>query len=497
MSILHRVCLASLATFALSSAHSEDFDATFAALETRWQSAIEELNVPGMSVAVVYQDKVIYAKGFGQRRLEPGLPFTPDSACYIASSTKPFTAFGIMTLVDQGKVDLDAPVKKYLPRFGLPKQDLAETLTVRDLLCHRYGIDNQIVTMAEAYTGEWTDDYFFEEVARSSGITGSWAYTNLHFTIAGRIIEAVTGKPWQEYLREAIFQPLGMTHTTARASELYAYEDVAYGHSFRDGRWVEAPMRKQDNTMHAAGGIGGSARDLAQWLRLQMSDGTVDGKRLISPTSLAEMFKPEVETDDGYMMFERGTMGLAWHLGGYRGEQLIHHFGGYAGYAAHVSFMPKHNLGVIALANSDRGASMLIHQAAADIYDGILGLSGEDNLPALLRRYRDNIAREAARTPEPPLSEAPLDLSQPIDAYTGTYTSDKWGTLLIERDGDKLVGKLGNLALAFHAKEQDKFEMAYPLGREIATFIPGKNGRIEEVRIATFDVYTLRFTRPE
>jgi len=496
MSKFFRLVVLILAFWVPVDAIAEDLDATFAALEARWKDAIEAMNVPGLSVAVVYHDKVVYAKGFGLRDVDSELPFTAETTSYIASSTKPFTAFGIMTLVDQGKVDLDERVQKYLPKFDLPKHDLAKKLTVRDLLCHRYGIDNQIVTMAEAYTGEWDDEFFFREVARSSGIKGSWEYTNLHLTIAGRVIEAVTGKPWQEYLREAIFQPLGMAHTTARASEFYGYDNHAVGLVPKNGQWTESSMRKEDNTMHAAGGIASSAMDLTQWLRLQMSDGEVDGTRLISAASLAEMFKPEVETTDGYMMFDRGEMGLSWHLGGYHGEKLTHHFGGYVGYGAHVSFMPEHMLGVVVLANSDRAGSLLIHQVAADVYDRVLGLPGEDGMPALYERVAQLEKRANERQAAiPPLPDAPLDLTQPIDAYTGAYTSDQWGTLHIERKGDTLVGHLGNLDLMFYAKEQDKFTMVYPMGREVITFIPDKKGRINEVRIATFDVYTLRFTR--
>ncbi len=480
----------------LVSARAEDLDATFAALESRWQTAIDELDIPGLSVAVVYNDKVVYAKGFGRRRVDPDLPFTPDTACYIASSTKPFTAFGIMTLVDQGKVNLDAPVKTYLPRFDLPDHDLAEKITVRDLLCHRYGLDNSIITFAEAYTGLWNDDFFFRELPRSSGVKGSWQYSNLHFTIAGRIIEAVTGMPWQEYLRQVIFTPLGMSHSTARASELYAYDNVAIGLLKENGAWKVSSMLKSDMTMHAAGGIGASALDLAQWVRLQMSDGTVNGKRIISQASLAEMFKDNIDAADDFAPFDRGPMGLAWYLGGYRGEKMIHHFGGYVAYAAHVSFMPKHKLGVIALANSDAVGAGFIHQVACDVYDRVLGLSSEDTMPAFRERAQAAMARRAEqRAKVPPLSDAPLDLSKPIKAYTGTFTSDRWGTLVLTRDGDRLVGTLGNLPLTFHADQTDRLTMGYALGREVATFIFDDSRKMNEVRIASYGPYTMVFTR--
>ncbi len=475
-------------------AAADNLDATFVQLESRWRDAMNSMLVPGMSVAVVYNGELVYAQGFGVRRLTPELPFTPDSACYVASSTKPFTGLGIMTLVDQGKVDLDKPVKSYLPKFDLPDHDLAQSITVRDLLTHRYGIDNQVITFGEAYSGNWDDDFFFRELPKSSAIKGSWQYSNLHFTIAGRIIEAVTGQPWQEYLRDTVFRPLGMNHTTARASELYADENVAIGLSWDRDHWIESPVIKIDKTMHAAGGMGGSARDFAQWLRFNMGDGSVDGKRIVSADTLARMFEPQLEIDEEFPPFDRGTMGLAWFIGGYRGETLIHHFGGYLGYSAHISFMPEHKLGVVALANSNRAASFLIHQVAADVYDRVLGLEGEDKLPALYDRI--NVILERERTePDPALPDSPLTLSKPLDAYTGTFTSDRYGTLTLERNGDTLTGVIGNLRLSFYANEENRLTVDYGMGQEIAIFRFDTKGNMNEVRITGNEPYIMRFTR--
>jgi len=477
-------------------ADAEDLHQTFARLETRWKAAMDQLHVPGLSIAVVYNDKVVYTNGLGVRRVDPALPFTADTTCYIASSTKPFVALAVMTLVDAGKISLDAPVKTYLPRLAFPDHALADTVTVRDLLCHRFGIGNSVVTLAEAYTGQWDDDFVYRELAESTGAKGKWEYDNLHFTIAGRIIEAVTGQPWQEYVRDAILRPLGMTHTTARATEMYAYDDVALGLLVEDDKWIVSPMLKIDKTMHAAGGMGGSARDFAQWLRLQMSDGSVDGKRILSESSLNEMFKPLVEPKTRFFRFGREKMGLAWYRGSYNGELLVHHFGGYIGYHAHISFMPEHKLGVVVLANSDREGSMLIHQIAADVYDTLLHLPGEDYMPTFIERTQKVEAREIAdRAKRPPLSDGPLTLSKPLDAYVGTFTSDRFGTLILKQSGDTLVGSLGNLALTFHADKPEQLIMIYAIGQETVTFDYASNGAVTQVNIASYGPYTMRFTR--
>lgn len=483
----------------LGPAYAQSVPAPFDRLEQRWRDAMHEMDLPGMAVAVVQGDRVVYAQGFGVRDLAPEKPFTPDTSCYIASSTKPFVALAILQLVDAGKVRLDAPVKQYLPRFELPTKEWSERLTVRDLLCHRYGLRNPIITLAEAYTGEWDDDFYYREMKQTE-IVGKWEYSNLHYTIAGRIIQAVTGQTWQDYLRDHIFEPLGMEHTTAYASKMYGFDNVALPLVKNDGggAWDVSPLRKSDSTMHAAGGLGSSARDLGQWLRLNLNGGAVDGRRLVSEAALDEMLTPHTEPSTRFFRFGRERMGLSWYLGTYKDELLVHHFGGYIGYHAHVSFMPEHKIGVAVLANSGGEGSMLVHQVASDVYDTLLNLPGDDFLPRLIERTHKIESREAKeRAERAPLPDGPLTLSKPLDDYVGTYTSDRWGTLRIERAGDTLAGHFGNLPFTLHPDKTDQLILAYPMGREILTVWYGDDGSIVEIRVASYGPHIMTFTKSD
>lgn len=471
---------------------------TFAHLEARWRQAMKDMDLPGMAVAVVHDGKVVYSQGFGVRQIDPDKPFTADTACYIASSTKPFIALAIMQLVDQGKVRLDAPVKEYLPRFELATPEWTNRITVRDLLCHRYGLRNPIITLAEAYTGEWDDDFFYREM-KNTEITGEWEYSNLHFTIAGRIIQSVTGQTWQDYLQDHVFDPLGMTHTTAYASRMYAMDDVALPlERGLDSQWQILPLRKVDSTMHAAGGIGSSANDLAQWILVHLNGGTANGKRIVSEKAIEAILTPETEPNTRFFRFGRGKMGLSWYLGDYKDELLVHHFGGYLGYHAHVSFMPQHNVGVAVVANSNEAATMLVHQVASDVYDTLLNLPGDDFLPRLVDRTHKIQEREAKeRAERPPLPEGALSLSKPLDDYVGRYTSERWGTVVIERDGDKLFGHFGNLAFTLHPDDLDKLILAYPMGREILTPHYDEAGNVHEIWVASYGPHIMKFTKAE
>ncbi|HEY2893471.1 MAG TPA: serine hydrolase [Pirellulales bacterium] len=209
-------------------------------LHDRWQHAANELKVPGLAVVVVKRDHVVLLDAIGTCDPEAKQRVAPRSPFYLASVTKSFTALGIAILVEEGKVKLDEPVKSYLPRFTLADDEFAKKITVRDLLCHRYGLDSEPITMSEAYFGNITDERYYG-LLKYVRHGNKFAYSNLHYTLLGRVIEAVSGKPWQEFLAERVFAPLEMRDSTCYASKLYANPLVAWPLVGKDGKWERAP----------------------------------------------------------------------------------------------------------------------------------------------------------------------------------------------------------------------------------------------------------------
>jgi len=464
---------------------------TLAKLEKSWTAAVRDIDMSGVSVAIVKDGEMIYSNGFGHRTVSPDRPFTANTSSYIASITKTFVGTGIMMLVEEGKVELDAPVKQYLERFTLIDEELAERITIRDLLCHRYGLSNSIITFAEAYSGVWDDDFYFD-LMDQTGSSDQWRYTNLHFTILGRVIQSVTGQLWQDYLRDHLFGPLGMSRSTAYASVAEAYDDVAIPLVREKGVWKAGPMKKADSTMHAAGGIYASAVDLAQWIKLFLNAGIVDGTKILEPETVNQMLTREVASDTSYWRFQRDEMGLAWYLGKYKDELLVHHFGGYIGFHAHLSYMPEHDLGVVVLANNGDGHSILVHKMATDVYDAFLDMRDEDDMARILRRIKNMDEKQA--TEHSPLSSEPLTLSRKLAAYTGHYKSDKWGTMDLRLENDTIVGNLGNIPVTLHAHEADNLVLSYPLGLETIEFkLKGK--KVTEARIKSYAGYVMRFVK--
>lgn len=423
-----------------------------AGLHDRWTPALDEFCVPGLAIVVVKDDKVIYLDTFGYRDQEKKLPVTPDTQFYIASCTKPFTAAGIMTLVDQGKIKLDDPVKKYLPRFELPDAELTKKVTIRDLLSHAYGINCGPIVFLDAYTGEITDDRFYHLLREFGEAKGTPEYSNIHFTILGRVIESVTGKSWRDYLDEAIFKPAGMTRTTGYADRMYAGTDYATPYEVGAEGLIPATHRKNDNTMHAAGGLGTSINDMARWLRLCMNNGEIDGKRIVNSASVAEMLRLQSKSPNGRIRVIKG-FGLAWGVGNFQPDGPVYaaHGGGYIGAGAHMSFLPEKKIGVAILTNSGAPAAIFADNImSVDLYNKLLDAKVPDLLPGLrvdLVKRLPGLRALAAKLNADTAAVDVKQLARPLKSYYGTYTNKWFGTLHVGKGKHGLRFRLGAMDL--------------------------------------------------
>lgn len=433
-----------------------------AGLRDRWTSVHDEFCVPGMAIVVVKDDKVIYLDTFGYRDREKKLPVTPDTQFYIASCTKPFTAAGIMKLVEQGKVGLDDPVKKYLPRFELPDAELTKKVTIRDLLSHAYGINCGPIVFLDAYTGEITEDRYYQLLKEHGEVKGSTQYTNIHFTLLGRVIESVTGKSWRDYLAKVIFKPSGMTRTTGYASQMYTGTNFAVPYAMGADGLEPAPHFKNDETMHAAGGLGTTINDLASWLRMWMNNGELDGRQIIQSTSAAEMLRLQSESPEGRIRVRKG-FGLAWFVGTFQpdGPAYISHGGGYMGAGAHVSFLPERKIGVAILTNSSAPAAIFADNIMSiDVYNKLLDAKVPDLLPGLQNELVKRLPGLRALAAKLTAEENSVDAAQldhPADAYFGTYINRLFGTLKVSKGKHGLQFMLGTMALSPTKFDKDAF----------------------------------------
>ncbi len=478
------------------SAGSPSVPQELVGLRERWESAMKDLDVPGLAVVVVRGGKVIYTETLGERDPEKHLPVTPDTIFYIASCTKSFMAMAVMSLVEEGKIELDAPVKKYFPKFQVADSAVTETLTVRDLLSHAKGLDSGPIVSLDAFTGEITEERFYRWL-REAKATGAFNYTNLHYTLLGRIVEVVSGKSWKDYLDDRILKPAGMTRTTAYAGRMYGDADAAIPCDLEKGNLVAARVRKTDRTMHAAGGMGASIHDLGRWLRLNMGKGTIDGRRILSESSMLEIQRTQARatapatrgsrTRDGY--------GFGWSTGTYGGKNMLEHGGGYVGAGALVAFLPDEGIGVAAVANTNRPITEI---AIFDVCDRLLGLSRADELPRLKQFAAERRQRQSNRErlfEKRPVTSEGLSIS--IDRYAASYDNPDWGTYVIENRDGRLFAHWGDLSLRLRSTDKDTFEADSGSGDPDKCRFEVKGDRVEAVVIIVDEEQKLeaRFTR--
>jgi CubicO group peptidase (beta-lactamase class C family) len=408
--------------------------------------------IPGAAVVVVQRGGRAYTRGFGVRDVGTREPVTPETGFYIASSTKSFTGMLAAMLHERGVISLDAPLSRYLPELRMNAPLSADSVTLRGLLTHTSGLRNEPVVFRTAFSGVHDDEMIVRLLGQSTPIPRTYRYDNLGYVVAALAMERATGREWQDLLREELFRPLGMMHTTARVSEARAGGwPLASPHLTGADSVVRITLEKQDNTMHAAGGMFTTPEDLVRWLRAQLEGGRVDGRQVIPRAVVRQAHTPTAMHNDTFYRYVRTGYGLGWQTADYEGERMIQHFGGFQGWQAHVSFLPERGIGVAVLIND---ASPL-NGAAPDViatyaYDLLLGRPGVNaryaaerermarNADEMRQRIRADWERRAARPPTP-------EERKPF--FVGTYENEVMGTVDVRlRENRQLWATLGNLS---------------------------------------------------
>ena len=433
---------------------------------------------PGLSVAVIEGDRIVYTGAFGLRDVEANAPATPDTLFYIASSTKPFTAAAVRLLAEEGKLDLDAPLTKSIPRLKLTPPLDASRISLRDLLAHRPGFANGAVNFRTSFPGNMNRDEMlaaFEASSTQGPI--EFGYSNTSYLLAALAIEEATGKPWHEVLATKLFAPLAMRSTFATIPP--ATLPVAAGYLDEAHARFHRYAAKEARTMHAAGGMFSTAPDLARWMIEHMSGGRVLPRRVVR-----DLHAPQISLSRKYRNINRHAYALGWYHGTYEGDTdlLVHHFGGFNGFHAHLSFMPERKLGVVVLSNGGGETADLL---ASFIYDTLRGRNDlAAKYDAELARIRDAaIKRRAEQDKIAARKREQRPLARSASAYTGEYVSERLGTIVVrERDG-RLYAELGLIGNELLAETGDAFVIDWQIdaGLEPVRFTFDDKGRATEL----------------
>lgn len=449
---------------------------------------------PGLGVAVVRDGEVVYLRGFGYADVEEGRRVDPaETLFYIASSTKSFTGLATALLADEGMLELDAPLSRYIPELEFESPELsADEISIRELLTMTDGTGQYgPFIFRTAYSGEFTGETLIELLARTEPSSpGEFAYRNQPYNILGIVLERVTGDGWKEVVERRIIDPLGLESTYSLMSRA---DRGALAMPYRlvpDG-FERAPVTKDDANMHAAGGQVTTALDMARWIEAFLGGGVVDDERVFPADVIAAASSVQTPQDRDFSLFHRHGWGHGWDIGTYDDETLVHRFGGYTGARSHISFMPEHGIGVVALVNEPSLGGRLADGVAATIYDHLLGR--EDAAETWRGRVEEaragsaEIRRGVAEGLETRAGrQRPMPL--PLSAYAGTYENELVGAMTWTETGDGLgvrAGLVHGPAEVFDA-DRHAFRIEITGGGTVAQFIVD-DGEVTGLRYQGFE----------
>jgi CubicO group peptidase (beta-lactamase class C family) len=453
--------------------------------------------VPGLAVAAVHADRVVYVKGFGVRELGAPGAVGPDTVFQLASVSKPLTATVIAGLVGDGAVAWDSKVADLDPGFRLAGDYVSGEVTLRDLLCHRSGLPDHAGDLLEDLGWPRAEVLRRLRFLRPAGpFRASYAYTNFGFTEAAVAAAKAAGRDWEDLAADRLFRPLGMGRTSYRHADYAAAADRARLHARVDGTWVARHDRRPD-AQAPAGGASSTARDLARWLRLLLAGGRLDGRAVVAAGALGETFRPQVVSAPAREPAGRtGFYGLGWNVGhDAAGRLTLSHSGAFdQGAATCVLLVPAADLGIVVLTN---GAPVGVPEAAAFTFLDLVhaGRPERDWLAALAPAFAE-LAKPRYGTRGDYAGE-PAGKSPPLPAasYVGAYRNDFVGDAAVTEEGGTLVLRLGPGRRAFPLAHYDRDTFTYQpegemaAGRSGVTFRVGPDRVADAVTVENLDVH--------
>jgi CubicO group peptidase (beta-lactamase class C family) len=432
------------------------------------EQAMKEYSTPGVSLAVVKDDKVLVLRGYGVRRYGTKEAVDEHTLFEIASCTKSFTAAVLAALVDEGKLAWDDPVLSHLPEFVLYDLYATRMATCRDLLAHRTGLP--------AFTGDLLEGLGYDrnEILRrirylepACSLRQRANYSNLGYFTAGMTAARVGRTSWEELVRQRLFVPLGMKRSGTSYKDRDRYDNVAEAHvAGADGKPRVIPWDNHD-LLGPAGSITSTAADLAHWVRMLLNEGKLDGKEILSATSVREMFKPAMVADltfaelppiDEHSGFSF-TMG--WDTYHYQGYEVIEKAGARAGMRAVVTLVPEKKFGVVVLANMN--LTVVPEAIRAYLLEAYVAPAKGDVQQQIRAANR---ALQEAFTPAPIAVGKKAPPSLPLAKYTGTYENKLYGKLVVKlADGElRWEGGPARLGGPLEHVSYDTFLLKFPEG---------------------------------
>ena len=402
--------------------------------------ALQTYHVPGVSVAVVVGDEVVHAKGYGFRDVEMKLPVTPETQMPIASITKQFTVGALGTLVRQGKLEWDKPVREYLPAFRLHNEYATSHVTPRDLVTHRTGLPRHD---AAWYGSDRSREELFQRLQHfpfSRDLRTRFQYNNLMYMTSGYLAGQLAGSSWEDLVKNAIFTPLGMKRSNFTVAAMRADPNYSQAYELNAERQVVKVEHEPVDTMGPTGSINSSADEMARFARMMLAGGMFEGKRVLLEADVQSMMQPNMPIGRSLVADVLGfqSYGMGLFVQTYRGIEVAHHGGNLRGASALILFVPSKKIGVVVLTN--RSGTRLRDALPYEIVDRLLGMESA----GLLARYREleekgfagqDAAKSAGVSDRKPNTKP----ARPLAEYVAEYEHPGYGRAKIGLEGDRLT----------------------------------------------------------
>ena len=495
--VLLVLLLAPVSAHAQEKSHvtSAQVDNAIREVEKLAQKQIQENALPGLAIAIVFQDKAVYAKGFGVRDVNTKALVDADTVFQVASVSKSVGSTVVAELVGEGKIAWDSKLRTLDPSFAMFDPWVTREITIRDMYAHRSGLPE--------HAGDLLEDLGFSRAEilhrlryqhPESSFRSHYAYTNFGLTEAAAGAAKAYGLDWEDASRQKLYTPLGMASTSSRYADFVGRTNKALEHVLVDGKWVQKFKRDPD-AQSPAGGVSSSVNDLAKWMRLQLANGKFDGKQIIDEKALAETHHPHMLTGFNPFTGLPGFYGLGWNVS-YDQEGRLHlnHSGAFAvGAATHVNLVPGEQLGIVVLTNAyPIGIAEALGTTFLDI--ALYGKPTQDWLVLFKQGFSNPAAIGTVLGfdySKPPGSPSPASKNS---AYLGRYANDFFGDIsIIEKDAGLAIVQ-GPKNKTFPMKHYDRDTFTYEtedenaVGRSGITFTIGPDGKATQVVVENLNV---------
>jgi len=488
------LCLIALSSFAQSKKTKTADPLT--GIDTLFNRILKDQKVAGFAVAVVKGDEVIYSKGFGYRDIENKKPVTPNTLFAIGSSTKAFTSSLIGLLQKDGKLSIDGVATSYLPQLKFYNDNMNNQITIRDMMCHRTGLSRYDLSWFVFNTAN--RDSIIQRVRYmepTAGIREKWQYNNFMFLAQGMIVEKLTGKTWEQNIKEKLFDPLEMTRSNTNIFEFEKDSEASLPYTVNGRGGIEKIDYFNINGMGPAGSINSSVNDMAHWLKVWISGGKYKGKEILPVSYVRDASSSQMVREGGLPKEDKdiylATYGFGWMINSYRGHYMVEHGGNINGFSASVSFFPTDKIGIVVLTNQN--TSEVPEVVYSSIADRMLGLKNID-WNGRLNKEKTEAAKKAKEIKKTAENARVLNTkpSHPLKDYDGLFDNPAYGVINVSFKNDSLFAMMGNEKLLLRNYHYDVFSISgIDKNGKIDTaesdlrfnFITGQDGKIESISI--------------